>query len=70
MSNKAYDIWKMIAQIILPALITIYGAIGASLEIPYTDAVITIATAIDTCLGSILAKLSSDYHKNLKEEEA
>jgi len=71
MSNKTYDIWKAIAQIILPALITLYGVIGSTLEIPYTEAVITIATAVDTCLGTILAKLSSDYHKNnqLKEEE-
>ena len=65
MSNKAYDIWKAIAQIILPALITLYGVIGSTLEIPYTEA----ATAVDTCIGSILAKLSSDYHKNLEKEE-
>lgn len=69
MSNKTYDIWKAIAQIILPALITLYGVIGSTLEIPYTEAVITIATAVDTCIGSILAKLSSDYHKNLEKEE-
>ena len=69
MSNKAYDIWKAIAQIILPALITLYGVIGTTLEIPNTEAVITIATAVDTCLGTILAKLSSDYHKEIGKGE-
>lgn len=68
MSNRAYDIWKAIAQIILPALITLYGVIGTTLNIPYTEAVITIATAVDTCLGTILAKLSSDYHKELNSK--
>lgn len=63
MSNKTYDFWKAIAQIILPALITLYGVIGATLNIPYTKEVLTIATAVDTCLGTILAKLSSNYHK-------
>lgn len=69
MSNKTYDIWKAIAQIILPALITLYGVIGTTLNIPYTEAVITIATAVDTCLGTILAKLSSDYHKELNKDK-
>lgn len=63
MSNKTYDTLKIVAQIVLPALITFYGVIGATLNIPYTEAVITIATAFDTCLGTILAKLSSDYKK-------
>ncbi len=63
MSNKTYDTLKIVAQIVLPALITFYGVIGATLNIPYTEAVITIATAADTCLGTILAKLSSDYKK-------
>lgn len=67
MSNKTYDTLKAIAQIVLPALITLYGVIGATLNIPYTEAVITIATAVDTCLGTILAKLSNDYSK--KESE-
>ena len=69
MSNKAYDIWKAIAQIVLPALITCYGVIGSTLNIPYLEATITIATAVDTCLGTILAKLSSDYHNSSNNEE-
>lgn len=67
MSNKTYDVLKAISQIILPALITLYGVIGATLNIPYTKEVLTIATAVDTCFNTILAKLSKDYHKQLEE---
>lgn len=63
MTNKVYDLLKVIALIILPAVTTLYGVIATVLNIPFTDGVITIAVAVDTCLGTILAKLSSDYNK-------
>lgn len=68
MKNKTYDRLKIFVQIILPALIAFYGVIGSTLNIPYTEAVMTIATGLETCLGTILAKLSSDYKKNQEKE--
>lgn len=62
-SNKTYDILKWIAQILLPALITLYGVIGSTCNIPYTEAVITIAVAVDTFLGTILGLSSRKYYK-------
>lgn len=67
MNNKIYDVLKYIAQIILPALITLYGVIGNTLNIPYTQEVITIAVAVDTCLGTVLGISSYNYHK--KEDD-
>lgn len=67
MSNKMYDILKYIAQIILPALITFYGVIGATLNIPYTQETITIATAFDTFLGVCLGISNSNYKKKASE---
>ena len=64
MSNKAYDILKWIALTLLPALTTLYGVIGATLGIPHTQEVITIAIAVDTCLGTCLGISSVNYHKN------
>lgn len=66
MSNKVYDVLKYIAQIILPALTTLYGVIGTTLNIPYTQEVITIAIAVDTCLGTCLGISSINYNKNNK----
>lgn len=66
MSNKVYDVLKYIAQIILPALTTLYGVIGTTLNIPYTQETITIAVAVDTCLGTCLGISSINYNKNNK----
>lgn len=67
MSNKVYDILKWIALTVLPALITFYGVIGTTLNIPYTQETITIATAFDTMLGTILGISSVNYAKKKGE---
>lgn len=63
LSNKAYDILKWIALVALPALTTFYGVIGATCNVPYTQQVLTIAVAADTCLGSLLGISTSKYNK-------
>ena len=63
MSNKMYDILKWVALTVLPALITFYGVVGTTLEIPYTQETITIATAFDAMLGTILGVSSINYAK-------
>lgn len=68
MSNKTYDILKFIAQVVLPALTTFYGVLGATLNIPYTQEVITIAVAFDTMLGTILGISSKRYYADIEEE--
>jgi hypothetical protein len=66
MSDKTYNILKYFAQIVLPALTTLYGVIGATLNIPYTQEAITIAIAVDTCLGTCLGISSANYYKKIK----
>lgn len=63
LSNKAYDIMKWVVQFLIPALITLYGVIGATCNIPYTEQVLTIAGAVDVFLGTIL-KISTDNYNN------
>ena len=63
-SNKTYDALKWIAQVFLPALITLYGVIATACEIPHTEQVVTIAIGVDTFLGTILGISSINYHKN------
>ena len=63
MSNKVYDILKWVALTLLPALTTLYGVIGTTLQIPHTQEVITIAIAVDTCLGTCLGISSANYNK-------
>ena len=67
LSNKAYDILKWITLIALPAIITFYGVVGATFNIPYTEQVLTIAVAFDTMLGALIGVSTSKYNKTLSE---
>lgn len=62
LSNKTYDILKWIAQIFIPALITLYGTIAVAIGIPYTEIVITVMGAIDAFLGTLLGISTSKYN--------
>lgn len=67
MSNKTYDILKYIAQIVLPALGTLYFALASIWSLPYGEEVVGTITAIDAFLGAILKLSSNSYEKNLQE---
>ena len=69
LSNKVYDILKWIALVFIPALIVFYGVIGNTLNIPYTDIVLTIMGAFDVFMGSLLGISTAQYNKNIKESE-
>lgn len=64
MTNKTYDIIKIIALIVLPAITTFVGVTLEALNVGCTGVVVTIMTAFDAMLGSIIEKLSSMYKKN------
>lgn len=65
MSNKLYDILKYIAQIVLPALGTLYFALASIWGFPYGEQVVGTIAAVDAFLGALL-KISSDrYYQEL-----
>ena len=68
MSNKVYDTLKWIAQIFIPAALTLFGTIGATLGWSFTEVVITIGVAVDTFLGTILGISSSAYKKRGEDD--
>lgn len=65
MSNRVYDVLKYVAQIVLPALGTLYFALAKIWNFPYGAEVVGTISAIDAFLGALL-KLSSDQYN--KEE--
>lgn len=69
MSNKMYDVLVYICQVFLPALITLYGVIGVTCNIPYTEQVLTIATAFNVFLGTCLKISNAKYKKGVKSYE-
>lgn len=67
MSNKVYDILKYIAQIILPALGTLYFALAGIWGFPFGEEVVGTITAVDTFLGVVLGLSTMSYNKTNKE---
>ena len=61
MSNKLYDVLKYIAQIVLPALGTLYFALAKIWAFPYGAEIVGTITAVDAFLGALL-KISTDQY--------
>lgn len=67
MSNKVYDALKYIAQIVLPALATLYFALAQIWGLPYGEQVVGTITAVDAFLGALLRLTTIKYERSLKE---
>jgi hypothetical protein len=69
MSNKCYDILKYIAQIVLPALGTLYFALAKIWQFPYGAEIVGTITAVDAFLGALLKISTDQYNQELKPPE-
>lgn len=67
LNNKVYDVLKWIAQILLPALGTLYFALAGIWNFPYAEAIVGTITAVDTFIGVLLGISSVNYNKNKEE---
>lgn len=63
MSNKMYDVLKWIAQILLPAIGTLYFALAGIWGFPYAEEIVGTITAADTFLGILLGISTMQYKK-------
>lgn len=63
MSNKVYDVLKYIAQIVLPALATLYFALAKIWNFPYGAEVVGTISAVDAFLGALLQISTNQYNK-------
>lgn len=66
MSNRVYDILKWIAQILLPAIGTLYFALAGIWGFPYAESIVGTITAVDTFLGVLLGISTAQYNKEQK----
>lgn len=62
-SNKTYDVLKWIAQILLPALGTLYFALSSIWGLPYGEQIVGTITAIDAFLGALLGVSTAQWKK-------
>lgn len=63
MSNSVYDALKFIAQILLPAIGTLYFALARIWELPLAEQVVGTITAVDAFLGALLGISTAQYRK-------
>ena len=62
MSNRTYDALKFVAQVVLPALATLYTALAAAWGFEHVEAIVGTITAVDLFLGSLLGITSRSYN--------
>lgn len=63
LSNRMYDILKFVAQILLPAIGTLYFALARIWNFPYAEEIVGTITAIDAFLGALLGISTAKYNK-------
>lgn len=66
MNNRLYDVLKYIAQIVLPALATLYFALSKIWGLPYGEEIVGTISAIDVFLGALLGLSTMNYNKSLE----
>jgi hypothetical protein len=68
MSNKTYDVLVWVAQIVLPALATLYGALAGIWGFPYGEQIVSTIAAVDVFLGAVLKISNAQYRKTSAAE--
>lgn len=68
MENKVYDVLKWIAQILLPAIGTLYFALAQIWGFPYAEQIVGTITAIDAFLGVLLGISTYQYRKGVDSD--
>ena len=68
MSNKVYDVLKVIALIALP-LAEFITAIGNIFNLPFCSQIVAVLVAANAFLGAILKVSSDNYHKEDPDAE-
>ena len=69
LSNKAYDVLKYIALILLPALGALYFALAKIWGFPYATEIVGTISAVDAFLGALL-QISTNNYYNQAEGDA
>ncbi len=66
--NKVYDVLKWICMVGLPALATLWFALGKIWGFPYLAEIEATIIAIDTFLGAVLGISSINYNSKLSDK--
>jgi len=70
-SNKAYDVLKWIAVIVIPAvsaLLSVILSVWNMLPAETINAIVTTLAAIETFIGALIGISTASYNKSKSEE--
>lgn len=65
LDERVYKILKYVAQIVLPAVATLYFALAGIWGFPYGEEIVGTITAVDTFLGVLLGISTATYNKKI-----
>jgi len=68
-SNQAFDLLRLIGELILPALATLYAALGAIWGWPYIEAIVGTIAAVTAFIGALVNGLRRVYNKKEENDE-
>lgn len=60
-NNKAYDLIKFLALVLLPAIGTLYFGIAAIWGLPHAEEVVGTILVVDTFLGGLIGITATQY---------
>lgn len=67
LSNSTYDLLRWIADLLLPALGTLYFALGQIWGFPYCEEIVGSITAVVAFLDVVLGISKKSYNEKLEE---
>ena len=68
LSGPTYDKLKFIAQVVLPALGTLYFTLAGIWGFPYGEQIVGTVVAVDTFLGVVLHIDTQNYYNKNKTD--
>lgn len=63
MTNRTYDLLKIIGQVVLPALGALYAALSALWGLPYAEPIVGTIAAVTTFLNAVVVGMKKSYDK-------
>jgi len=67
LSNKVYDVLKIMAQYVLPGVATLYLGLAKIWGLPYSEQIVGTILAVDIFLGAILGISTMQYNKQVPQ---
>lgn len=67
LNSQTYDVLKYIAQVVIPAIGTLWFAIATIWGLPYSEEILGTITAVDAFLGALLHINNKTYNDEVSD---